>query len=112
MRGVEAYAAKHRNDEPQAEPEIASLNLQASAAKGNALLERKEYDRFRVAPIDPADAALQRTSSVLLKQIASRSDGRLTVEKFAESIEGRPIYLAKLGTGPKTDFAVVANARR
>jgi hypothetical protein len=37
----------------------------------------------------------------LLKQVAGGSGGRLTVEKFAESIEGRPIYLARIGGGPK-----------
>ena len=30
-----------------------------------------------------------------------RSTGRLKVEKFAESIEGRPIYLATIGSGPR-----------
>ncbi len=64
------------------------------------MLERKDYDRFRVAPLDPAELRAKDVER-LLKQIASRSDGRLTVEKFAESIEGRPIYLAKLGAGPK-----------
>jgi hypothetical protein len=64
------------------------------------LLERKEYDRFRVAPLDPATLRAKEVERQV-KQLAGRSDGRLSVEKFAESIEGRPIYLCKLGTGPK-----------
>jgi hypothetical protein len=64
------------------------------------LLERKEYDRFRVSPLDPA-ALRARDVERILKKVAAASGGRLKVEKFAESIEGRPIYLAKIGTGPK-----------
>lgn len=64
------------------------------------MLDRKEYDRFRVAPLDPA---MLRASDVekLLKQVAQGSQGRLTCEKFAESLEGRRIYLARIGAGPK-----------
>jgi len=64
------------------------------------LLEREEYDRFRVAPVDPATLRA-RDVERLLKQVAGGSGGRLTVEKIAESIEGRPIYLARIGGGPK-----------
>lgn len=64
------------------------------------MLERKDYDRFRVAPLDPASLRAKDVERIL-EQLASSSGGRLSVEKFAESIEGRPIYLAKLGTGAK-----------
>ena len=37
----------------------------------------------------------------ILKKLADSSAGRLKVEKFDESNEGRPIYLATLGTGPR-----------
>src|SRR4051812_13761931 len=68
--------------------------------KGHRLLERKEYDRFRVSPLDPA-ALRARDVERLLSRIAEASGGRVKVEKFAMSVEGRPIYLAKIGTGPR-----------
>ncbi len=37
----------------------------------------------------------------LLKKVSDASAGRLKMEKFAESIEGRAIYLATLGSGPR-----------
>ncbi len=37
----------------------------------------------------------------ILKKLADSSAGRLKIEKLAESIEGRPIYLATIGTGPR-----------
>ena len=64
------------------------------------MLDRKEYDRFRVAPLDPAELRA-RDVERLLKQVAGNSNGRLTYEKFAESLEDRPIYLARIGQGPK-----------
>lgn len=64
------------------------------------MLDRAEYDRFRVAPLDPA-ALRARDVEKLLKQVARGSDGRLSYEKYAESLEGRPIYLARIGTGSK-----------
>ncbi len=64
------------------------------------MLEREKYDRFRVAPLDPATLRCRDVERIL-KQVAQSSDSRLTIEKFAESVEGRPIYLAKIGTGPK-----------
>ncbi len=64
------------------------------------MLDRAEYDQFRVAPLDPA-ALRARDVERLLKQVAKGSEGRLTCENFAESLEGRPIYLARIGTGPK-----------
>jgi hypothetical protein len=64
------------------------------------LFDRKEYDRFRVAPNDPATLRARDVEQII-KKLAEGSDGRLTVEKFAESVEGRPIYLTKIGTGPK-----------
>lgn len=64
------------------------------------MLGRAEYDRFRVSPTDPATLRA-RDVERLLKKLANTSSGRLKVEKFAESNEGRPIYLATLGTGPR-----------
>jgi hypothetical protein len=64
------------------------------------LLERKEYDEFRVTPTDPA-ALRNRDVERIVKNLADSSAGRLKVEKFDESNEGRPIYLATLGTGPR-----------
>jgi hypothetical protein len=64
------------------------------------LLDRAEYDRFRVSPTDPATLRA-RDVERLLKKLADASAGRLKVEKFAESNEGRPIYLATLGAGQR-----------
>src|SRR6266576_1162274 len=64
------------------------------------MLERVEYDRFRVSPIDPATLR-PRDVERLLKKLADASAGRLKVEKFAESNEGWAIYLATLGIGPR-----------
>ncbi len=64
------------------------------------MLDRQQYDRFRVAPLDPATLRV-RDVERLLQQVSATSKGRLKAEKFAESIEGRPIYFAHLGTGPK-----------
>ncbi|HEX5470547.1 MAG TPA: M14 family zinc carboxypeptidase, partial [Lacipirellulaceae bacterium] len=64
------------------------------------MLDREEYDRFRVAPLDPATLRA-RDVERLLKKLVDGSGGRLKVEKFAESIEGRPIYFATIGSGPR-----------
>jgi hypothetical protein len=64
------------------------------------LLDRAEYDRFRVSPTDPA-MLRNRDVERILKKLADSSGGRLKVEKFDESNEGRPIYLATLGAGPR-----------
>jgi hypothetical protein len=64
------------------------------------VLDREQYDKFRVAPTDPA-ALRNRDVERILKKLADSSAGRLKVEKFDESNEGRPIYLATLGTGPR-----------
>jgi len=64
------------------------------------LLDRAQYDRFRIAPTDPSTLRCNQVEQIV-KQLAANSGGRLKVEKFAESVEGRPIYLATLGTGPK-----------
>src|SRR5262249_50547698 len=77
-----------------------TLALTGLQAGNTTLLERKDYDRFRVAPLDPATLRAKDVERIL-KQVSNGSDGRLSMEKFAESIEGRPIYLAKIGTGPK-----------
>jgi hypothetical protein len=64
------------------------------------VLERKEYDEFRVAPLDPA-VLRARDVEHILKKLVESSGGRLTIEKFAESVEGRPIYKGKIGAGPR-----------
>jgi hypothetical protein len=64
------------------------------------VVEREKYDQFRIAPLDPASLRCRDVERTL-RQLAQSSDGRLTIEQFAESVEGRPIYLAKIGTGPK-----------
>src|SRR4051812_38368729 len=64
------------------------------------VLERGKYDQFRIAPLDPSTLRCRDVERTL-KQLAQSSDGRLTIEQFAESVESRPIYLAKVGTGPK-----------
>jgi predicted deacylase len=63
------------------------------------LLSRRDYERFRVSPIDPATIRVGDVEKVLAK-LAGTSGGRLRIEKFAESFEGRPISLATLGNGP------------
>jgi hypothetical protein len=64
------------------------------------LLERAQYDRFRVAPSDPATLRSTHVEQIV-KKLAAISAGRVSVEKFADSFEGRPIYLATLGSGPR-----------
>ncbi|MCI0332272.1 MAG: hypothetical protein L0228_03475 [Planctomycetes bacterium] len=64
------------------------------------MLNRAQYDRFRVAPTDPATLRCNQVEQIA-KKLAETSGGRLRVEKFAESVEGRPIYLVTLGTGDK-----------
>lgn len=64
------------------------------------MLERAEYDEFRVAPLDPAELRIGDVER-LLKKLAAGSGGRLKVEKFAESTEGRPIFRATIGVGPR-----------
>lgn len=67
------------------------------------MLERAEYDRFRVAPTDPSTVRCSDVETTL-KKLADSSDGQLKIERFSESLEKRPIYLATLGTGPKRVF--------
>ncbi len=62
------------------------------------MLDRAQYDRFRVSPTDPATLRCNHIEQIV-KKLSDTSGGRLCVEKFAESVEGRPIYLATLGTG-------------
>jgi hypothetical protein len=64
------------------------------------LLERKEYDEFRVAPLDPA-ALRARDVERILKKLVESSGGKLSIAKLAESVEGRPIYKGKIGVGPR-----------
>jgi predicted deacylase len=62
------------------------------------LLSRHDYERFRISPIDPARIRAGDVENILA-QLAASSVGRLRVEKFAESFEGRPILMATLGHG-------------
>jgi predicted deacylase len=64
------------------------------------VLSRRDYDRFRVSPIDPATIRVGDVQRILAN-LASTSAGRLRVEKFAESFEGRPISMVTLGDGAK-----------
>lgn len=62
------------------------------------MLDREQYDQFRVSPADPAMLRCHHVERILL-DLSNRSGGRLRIEKFAESVAGRPIYLATTGTG-------------
>jgi hypothetical protein len=64
------------------------------------VLDREQYNRFRVSPTDPATL---RHSDVerIVKKLADSSAGRLKVEKFDESNEERAIYLTTIGYGPR-----------
>jgi hypothetical protein len=64
------------------------------------VLDRAQYDRFRVSPADPSTLRASDIEKALSK-LASHSGGRLRVERFDESLEKRPIHLVTLGTGPK-----------
>ena len=64
------------------------------------MFARAEYERFRVSPVDPATIRVAHVEHTLA-QLEPASGGRLRVEKFAESFEGRPIFLATLGSGPR-----------
>ncbi|HEY3392480.1 MAG TPA: M14 family zinc carboxypeptidase [Lacipirellulaceae bacterium] len=62
------------------------------------MLDRQSYERFRVSPLDPATIRVGDVEKTLAN-LASTSAGRLRIEQFAESFEGRPISLATLGNG-------------
>jgi Zinc carboxypeptidase len=64
------------------------------------MLDRAQYDRFRVSPADPATLRCDNVEAAL-ETLAESSGGRLQIEKVAESVEGRPIYLATIGSGTK-----------
>ncbi len=64
------------------------------------MLSRAQYERFRVSPIDPATIRVAHVEHTLA-QLEPASGGRLRVEKFADSFEDRPIFLATLGSGPR-----------
>jgi hypothetical protein len=64
------------------------------------LLDRAEYDKFRLSPIDPATLRATEVEKIV-KRLANSSGGRMKLEIFAESLEDRPIYLATLGAGPR-----------
>jgi hypothetical protein len=65
------------------------------------LLSREAYDKFRVAAVDPATIRCSDVEATL-KKLAETSAGRIRVEKYAESFLGRPIFMAKIGSGPRS----------
>ncbi|MEX2093114.1 MAG: M14 family zinc carboxypeptidase, partial [Pirellulales bacterium] len=64
------------------------------------MLDRESYARFRVSPADPSMLRCEDVERSLTR-LADSSSGRLKVERFAESYQGRPICLATLGSGPR-----------
>jgi predicted deacylase len=64
------------------------------------LLSRRDYERFRVSPTDPATIRVGDVERILAQLVASSAQ-RLRIERFAESFEGRPISMATLGKGTK-----------
>lgn len=64
------------------------------------LLRREPYARFRVSPNDPATLRCEDVERTLARLAAAAAD-RLKVERFAESYQGRPIFLATIGSGPR-----------
>jgi hypothetical protein len=64
------------------------------------VLDRAQYDRFRVSPLDPSSLRCGDVE-MTLAELARSSGGRLRVERFSESLEKRPIHLVTLGDGPK-----------
>ncbi len=64
------------------------------------MLDKEVYDRFRVAAVDPATIRCAEVEATL-KKLAAASGGRITLEKYADSFLGRPIYLATIGSGPR-----------
>ena len=91
FRGAEAYAAEASSRSSRSQV-TGKVSRRCSIA--NNTIE------FRVAPTDPATLR-NRDVERIVKKLADSSGGRLKVEKFDESNEGRPIYLATLGTGPR-----------
>ena len=62
--------------------------------------QRSGYDEFRVSPRDPTSirhADVERW----LRELSDAAAGPLAVERFAESYQGRPIYRATIGSGPR-----------
>lgn len=74
--------------------------MATSTSEADIRAERGPYARFRVSPLDPATLRCEDVERTLLR-LADASPGRLTVEKFAESYQSRPIYLATIGSGPR-----------
>jgi hypothetical protein len=62
------------------------------------MLDREQYDRFRVSPLDPATLRIEHVEKTLTK--LAKADQRIRVNKYAESCNGKPIFLATLGSGP------------
>jgi Zinc carboxypeptidase len=62
--------------------------------------DREDYDLFRVSPADPSTLRCEDVERMLTR-LAGSSAGALKVERFAESYQGRPIYLATIGSGPR-----------
>jgi len=66
----------------------------------NDLLDGAAYARFRISSSDPATLRCEDVERVL-RLLERQAGERLAVEKIAESYQGRPIYLARVGSGPR-----------
>ena len=112
--------SRHSGRQPDARVPRGAKPSRPSIGRSRSPVSRKGSPRCLIAlntigfawrrPIRRRFAARRRSASS--RSSPTSSGGRLKVEKFAESLEGRPIYLATLGTGPRARAAVVADARR
>lgn len=64
------------------------------------MLDAARYNRFRVSPIDPSSLRCEGVEATL-NDLRKKSSGKLHVSRFGDSFEGRPLYLAEIGTGSK-----------
>lgn len=74
--------------------------MATSILAADAVNQREPYSKFRVSPLDPATLRCEEVERMLLR-LADAAEGRLKVERFAESYQGRPIYMATVGSGPR-----------
>lgn len=74
--------------------------MATSTPEADIRAEREPYARFRVSPLDPSTLRYEDVERTLFR-LADTSEGKLRVEKFAESYQARPIYLATIGSGPR-----------
>lgn len=74
--------------------------MATSTPEADIQAQRGPFARFRVSPLDPATLRCEDVERTLLR-LADKSEGKLKVERFAESHQGRPIFLATIGSGPR-----------